>query len=1142
MSSKWPKAEEISLARYVDDDFKQRLPLPGLNRVDLEQLPDGRRRIVEEIYNALAQKNIQYAHEKYRPDDKSQEIRGPIEILGRAGEGGEGTCLDLSVLFAGICLGNDLVPVVMVTEGHAYVLVSVTTGKPDWESFGRKELGIFEDALVKIDHIDDLRNLVESGAYIAVECTGFAASKSLPETAPEGSGRGDDGRLPFQRAVEAGREQLMSEEDRLRLRFALDIAVAHYGKDIDPPPAESDKITAQTGPAVVDNSEVPEDFEGTLADKTSEISVAFTSKHGALADPVSSMPAIHALPRPVSPRARPAKGFVGRGREKLRIERAAEGGEVILCHGAPGSGKTALLRAVAWGDTTGYADGVVYLDVVDGDSVADALQGLHGSFFSSDEPVKASAQTIGRDLQGIEALVILDDVSFTEHELGEITNALPQSSFVLASEAADDIEFIKRIEVGGLDADDALVLFERQLGDQISERERVFAREICKALGGHPGRIIEAANVLQNLAGALSLAELSEMYQSTADSAAVATNILSETLPPVAQRAVSALAAAGTPVRAEVLAAALGGEIDDELRELVRTQRVESHSPRYSLPGTLALGVRSQWGPTEWMGELLSSLADWAESEDATTRKINEDRVFILRAMEWGIEAEHWSEVLRVARSVDKALALSAMWGTWEKSLRMALEAAEQLGDESSKAWVLHQLGTRAIGLGDKETAVALLAGALDRRIRLRERKAARVTRHNIRLTLAPALFAPAALLIGAVLVIIFGILPVSAWTKTLTFEPRTASFRDDIESQTIVLSNESDKTISDIVLTIEDSQQFGFEDASPVEESFAVGILAAGSWAGTGLAQPSAATPACELGKEKREVLATLEPGAGCRITIRFTRTSAEGPSAELVARKGDNRWSAELVAVDGSKETTTSTKGTTTTTKGTTPGNGDSADVVVTYSVSRDKVAAGQMLTYEITVHNHGPAPAGNVTVSAALPDEVTLVSVSSSLGSCPTPLCNLGTMNSGSSATVRLDVEVNGSAAEGAVLTSTASVVSDAIDPNEANNTASARTRLQAAIGLIDIDRETIEFGDAPGTEQIFLTNVGVIDVTISGHSISDPFTAAGCVGTTLAPGESCVITVSFSASGGAWGGVLELTHDGEGDRRVLIKGGI
>ena len=56
--------------------------------------------------------------------------------------------------------------------------------------------------------------------------TGLAQSKSLPESVPEGIGRTDDGLMPFDRAVTAGREQL-DRVDR-PCRFAIDVAVAHY--------------------------------------------------------------------------------------------------------------------------------------------------------------------------------------------------------------------------------------------------------------------------------------------------------------------------------------------------------------------------------------------------------------------------------------------------------------------------------------------------------------------------------------------------------------------------------------------------------------------------------------------------------------------------------------------------------------------------------------------------------------------------------------------------------------------------------------------------------------------------------------------------------------------------------------------------
>jgi uncharacterized repeat protein (TIGR01451 family) len=264
------------------------------------------------------------------------------------------------------------------------------------------------------------------------------------------------------------------------------------------------------------------------------------------------------------------------------------------------------------------------------------------------------------------------------------------------------------------------------------------------------------------------------------------------------------------------------------------------------------------------------------------------------------------------------------------------------------------------------------------------------------------------------------------------------------------------------------------------------------------------------------------IAEGASCVVAVAF-RPINEGPHSAVLALGGGAR--AELHGT----------------------GTGISADLAVTYSPSPDTVAAGQILTYMITVHNHGPFPARNTTVSTSLPNEVTLVEVTlvSLQGSCTFLRCDLGTLNSGSTLMVHLKVEVNAAAAEGTVLTSTATVDSDVTDPNQANNTASARTRVQDEIGssgLIDIDRETNEFGDAPGTEQkqeLLLTNVGGVEVTISGHSIASPFKAEGCDDTTLAPGDSCMITVIFPASGGARFAVLEVSHDGDGDRRVLIK---
>ncbi len=55
---------------------------------------------------------------------------------------------------------------------------------------------------------------------------------------------------------------------------------------------------------------------------------------------------------------------------------------------------------------------------------------------------------------------------------------------------------------------------------------------------------------------------------------------------------------------------------------------------------------------------------------------------------------KRWDDVLRVARCLSALLALLGRWIELLRSLRIALQAAERLGDPLSEAWALHELGT----------------------------------------------------------------------------------------------------------------------------------------------------------------------------------------------------------------------------------------------------------------------------------------------------------------------------------------------------------------------------------------------------------------------------------------------------------------
>ena len=226
----WSRIDHKGLARYVTLEAGRLLALK-INPFDLKGHPDANRTVIEAIYTALLNRNIRYAHEQYHPAEVLQVIRTPREILESPRQG---TCLDLATLFCGLCLYNELLPIIIVTEGHAFAAVSLEYGLRDWDGY-RPERGLFEDGpLIESKH---LRDLVDQGSYLAIECTGCAHSVKLSNmqdpTYPETMGR-VDGVMTFARAIAAGREQL--ETPRRPFVFALDIAIAHYGWRMEPWP------------------------------------------------------------------------------------------------------------------------------------------------------------------------------------------------------------------------------------------------------------------------------------------------------------------------------------------------------------------------------------------------------------------------------------------------------------------------------------------------------------------------------------------------------------------------------------------------------------------------------------------------------------------------------------------------------------------------------------------------------------------------------------------------------------------------------------------------------------------------------------------------------------------------------------------
>lgn len=226
----WFTKHPLELARYINVEaivraanlstqIEHPLPTPHDLRASGQQQV-----LVERIYDALLQRQppIQYTFEKetayWNPSHPRQAIRRPSEIFGPGAH--EGTCLDLSLVFAGLCLQYGLVPFIVLMDDHALVLISRVHTRTSWLAETRAANSFklqFIDGHGLLDG-DAAQGFIElssnRGMHVPVECTGFARTQTLSTSFPEGQGRDAQGFLSFERASEAGREQFEQRQVR----------------------------------------------------------------------------------------------------------------------------------------------------------------------------------------------------------------------------------------------------------------------------------------------------------------------------------------------------------------------------------------------------------------------------------------------------------------------------------------------------------------------------------------------------------------------------------------------------------------------------------------------------------------------------------------------------------------------------------------------------------------------------------------------------------------------------------------------------------------------------------------------------------------------------------------------------------------
>ncbi len=143
-------------------------------------------------------------------------------------------------------------------------------------------------------------------------------------------------------------------------------------------------------------------------------------------------------------------------------------------------------------------------------------------------------------------------------------------------------------------------------------------------------------------------------------------------------------------------------------------------------------------------------------------------------------------------------------------------------------------------------------------------------------------------------------------------------------------------------------------------------------------------------------------------------------------------------------------------------------SADLAISITASPNPVFANSNLTYTITVTNNGPdAPA--FTVADTLPSTLSFVSCTATGGGVCNGTANARTVSfpalaNGASVTATLVGKVSGTVVNNSLITNTASISnSSAVDPNRANNSASATvTALQQFATTLTVPTATGPYG--------------------------------------------------------------------------------
>ncbi|MFE5795241.1 ATP-binding protein [Streptomyces sp. NPDC056503] len=486
---------------------------------------------------------------------------------------------------------------------------------------------------------------------------------------------------------------------------------------------------------------------------------------------------VTAAPAPPGPAA-PELPLLERDEQRARLTETLTRGRSARLTGPDGSGRTALLDAVATDCASLAPDGVVRLSGhhrTTGELLHELRTAvLHAPRHRPDrDGLRDGLATVG-------AVVVVDDLEFGGAALDDLLAAAPECAFLLAAApgvpAPSAEAQIEEVPLPGLGRAASLALLEAAVGRRLTDEEANWAGDLWFESEGLPIRFVQAGALLRQrdrlrvtpaefdafgaleeafgpsgtpaVTGTVGAAPGLDPYEDPdVELHEVPLPSLGEGAAPAALLASRLSRSAQTTLR---FAVALGGELphhahlpalvgdthaDAALGELRACGLLSPVGTRHRLAGgvlTQLLAHGYGHDTADRVHAAAQHYAWWAGHPSVGPERAAAESDALLAALggllgdtAGGAEAaaERRTTAVALARAAAPAFAAGLHWGAWERALRSGQEAARLAGDVAEEAYFHHELGVLAICADNLARARAELEASIGLRGALADKR-----------------------------------------------------------------------------------------------------------------------------------------------------------------------------------------------------------------------------------------------------------------------------------------------------------------------------------------------------------------------------------------------------------------------------------